>query len=249
MSDSIAQKTYGIFANPIARKIIAELENTNADVRLFPPVEIEKIVLRDEEIKMLGNLKDFDWLIFTDVLAVDFFLETLAENEIDLFELDDLRVCAVGETVADQLRFSSIHSDVIPANHRTENILSAIGDYVGTKNFENLRFLFPKANADFETLAENLRAKKAGVQELDVYAAHLANKSEIVRLKTLLTGGAIDEFIFTAPADFIALENFFKTTNFSIYLTEIRFSADSSLMQAARENNLSPVNLFHLAKN
>ena len=250
MSDSTAQKTYGVFANQNARKIIAELERINADVRSFPPIEIEKINLREKDVAILHNLNDFDWLIFTDVSAVDFFLENLTANEIDSFELDNLRVCAVGETVADQLRFFSIHSDVIPANNGAENILSAIGDYAGAESFENLRFLFPKENSDFETIAEKLREKKADVRELNIYAAHSDSNSEITKLKTLLTGGAIDEFVFTAPTDFVALKHFFKTANFAENLADVKFSAaDSRLLQTARENNLSPVNLFHLAKN
>ncbi len=250
MSDLNEQKTYGVFANPAARKIIAGLEAQNADIRLFPPIEFEKIILGESEIEVLQNLTEFDWLFFTDTPAVDYFLENLSENAIDSFELDALRICAVGETVADQLRFSSIHSDVVPTNFQTENILSAIENYVGAGNFEKIRILFPKEISTVETITAMLGAKGVVVREMPVYAARFKNDLEIAKLKTLVRGGAIDEFVFTAPTDFIALKHYLKTADLAEIFAATRLSAaDGLLMQAARENNLPLVNLFHLAKN
>ncbi len=113
MSDSTPPKTYALFANNAIQKIIARLENQSVNIILFPNIEISEILLDEKAEGILKNLNRFDWIIFPDIFAVDFFLRALENLRIDFFELDAVRVCAFGETVADRLRFSLVHADVI----------------------------------------------------------------------------------------------------------------------------------------
>jgi len=249
MSDSANQKTYGLFTSPANRKIISKLESINAKILLFPPIKTEKVRLDDENIEQLKNFKNFDWLIFPDVLAVDYFLENLQENALDIYELDFLRVCAVGESVVDRLRFSSIHSDVIPKTIETNDIVAALIDYIGEAELGSQRFLFPKEESENDELTEKLKAKAAIVSEFPVYTVVDFHNLETTKLKILLKGGAIDEFIFTSPTDFIALKYYFKNEKISDIFSEIKVSASDNLMlQCARENNLLRAGLFHLAE-
>ncbi len=249
MPDSIVKQTYALFANPISRKITSELENLKADVLLFPPIKTEKVCLDEAAIKSLKNLQNFDWLIFPDVLAVDYFLENLEENAIDFYELDFLRICAVGESVADQLRFSSIHSDVISETTETNDVFGRLISYIGEKEFKKLRFLFPKNSSTEEELTEKITANDAKISELPIYSVNFSQNLELTKLKTLLKGGAIDEFVFCSPTDFIALKHYFKTEKISDILAEIKVStADGAMLQLARENNLPRAVLFNLAE-
>jgi len=100
MNDEQTEKTYAIFDTAASRKIIGDLEKRRAKVILFPPIETEKINF-ERSAEIFADLHRFDWLIFTDVLAVEYFLESLAEIDFDLYALDDLRVCALGEAVSD----------------------------------------------------------------------------------------------------------------------------------------------------
>jgi len=86
----------------------------------------------------------------------------------------------------------------------------------------------------------------AKVLELPIYRAKLADKIEIAKLKTLLNGGAIDEFIFSTPADFIALQFYFSGVAMIDVLSGINVSATSeNTFQTAKEYNLRPL-YFHL---
>ena len=96
MNDLENGKTYAIFDTAANRKIIGDLGKSGAKVFLFPPIETERTVLNEREIGNLTNFGNFDWLIFADVFAVDYFLEILEEKAVDAFDLDDARVCAVG---------------------------------------------------------------------------------------------------------------------------------------------------------
>ncbi len=248
MSEFGSEKTYAIFNKAANRKIIGDLGKAQAKVILFPPIATEKIV-SDESAAIFAELKNFDWLIFADVFAVEYFLETLTKIDFDSYELDDLRVCALGETVSDSLRFASLHADVIPAKVETSAVFSALLEYIGASEIGNLRFLYLTAEPNRSDLADRLRNENADVVELPIYRAVPNETSELIKLKTLLKGGAIDEFILTAPTDLIALENYFHSENLAAVFAEISVSAtDGVIFQTAREHDLRRVGLFHLDK-
>lgn len=249
MSDLAAEKTFAVFDNPANKKIIRELETAGAKVFKFTPLEAEEILPDEFSTEIIENLMRFDWLIFPDVLAVDFFLRILDANETDLFELDALRFCAFGEAVADQLRFVQLHTDVIPNGIDAEIVLSSLKDYIGADGLGDLKFLVPKENSQQIELVEKLKLEKAQVEELPVYQTKISDSSEVARLKTLLAGGAIDEFVFTAPTDFIHLRFVFGGKPLNEILSETKVSAvDGKLFQMLKEHDFKHAVLFRLDK-
>jgi hypothetical protein len=63
----------------------------------------------------------------------------------------------------------------------------------------------------------------------------------VSKLKVLLTGGAIDEFIFSSPTDLISLKYFFSDDSMSEILSETEVSAtDEVMFQALKEHNQKP---------
>ena len=245
MTDSGNDKTYAIFDTAANRKIIGDLNESGAKVFMFPPIETEKLHLNEAAAAQLTDLQKFDWLIFSDVFAVDYTLEYLEEYAVDFYDLDDLRVCALGETVSDRLRFASIHADVIPANIRTREVFNALLNYIGESEINGLKFLFLQCDSGKSALTEHLLAVKAEIFELPIYRTVPNESSELVRLKTLLKGGAIDEFVLTAPTDLIALKNYFKLESVAEILVEIMISASDGIMfQAAKEHDLTAVRIL-----
>lgn len=249
MSDAVNDKTYALFAAPANRKLVAELENTGARVFQFPPINSEKVILDEKSIENLRRLADFDWLIFPDVLAVDYFLEALEENKIDFYEMDLLRICAFGVAVSDRLRFAAIHADIIPASLEIDIVFQTMLDYIGGEELKSLKVLFANKNFNENLLTKKLRASGAKVLELPIYKVKIEKNLEITKLKTLLDAGAIDEFIFTAPDDFVALKQYFETEKLIDIFKEVKISAvDAVNFQTAREHKLETVGLFHQGK-
>jgi len=249
MFDAANEKTYALFANPANRKLIAELENTGARVFQFPPIDTEKIALDEKSVDYLRHLADFDWLIFSDVLTVDYFLEALEDNAIDSFEMDLLRVCAFGEAVSDRLRFAAIHADIIPTSVEIDVVFAAMLDYIGGEELKSLKILFANKSFSENLLTKKLQASGAEVLELPIYKIKFEKNLEIAKLKTLLEVGAIDEFIFTAPDDFVALKQYFESEMLFEIFKEVKVSAaDAVNFQIAREHKLETVSLFHLDK-
>ena len=253
MTNSIAGKTFALFDNPTGVKLIAEIEKTGAKLLKFPIIETEKIELSETSIELIKNLKNFNWIIFPDVLAVDYFLAGLEENGVDFFELDEVRVCALGEVVSDRLRFVQLHADVIPNLIGAENIVSSLKNYTAEDELKKMKFLIVKEISLDNAIRNELIKSRAEVTELPVYRIKPAVKNETAKLKTLLItlfrGGAIDEFIFSAPTDFIALKNTFNEELFAELFSEIKVSAvDGLTLQIVREHDLKRADLFRLEK-
>ena len=220
-------KTVGIVENPKNKKLIANLEKQGNTVILFPEPKTELIKNGAEIMK---NLSDFDWLIFTDLHSVDYFLELLEENEINFFELDALQICAVAEAVADRLRFQQLHSDVIPPKNQATSVVSALDDYIFDQDeFSGLKFLIIKELNSKGEISVLLSEKKADITEISIYQSVFQDSAQIPKLKALVKGGGIDEFIFTAPEDVFDVSQLFNGEKLGEVFSEIKITAKDEI--------------------
>ena len=240
METSNDSKTYALFSTVANRKIITELEMKGSKVFQFTPVETEKIANDVNNAFIQNDLAQINWIIFPDVFSVDYFVELLEANEFDLFELDEKRIVVFGEAVADRLRFSQIHADLIPNSVEIDDIFSAIVNYVGRDDLSDLSFLLVK---DIEYQSEiNRRLSKIGAEiiELNIYRKLANDKKEAAKLKTLLKGGAIDEFIFSSPEDVFFLREILTDEKLSEIFSETKVLGTNEItMQTLRENKLN----------
>ncbi len=239
MSNLETDKTYALFTNALNKKLIFQLKSQGRNVVVFPTVIAEKLELSRKAQEKLKKLTEFDWLILTDVFAVDFFVEALRELEIDLFELDALRVCALGEAVADRLRFDQIHADLIPSKNDAADLISKMSEYSSDK-IENLKSLLIG-----EINAKTHIYQNSEPEFLPIYAAKFDDYSLKTKSLTLLKGGAIDEFIFSSPEDLVSLNFICDELELANVMTEIQISATTdSAYQALTDQGLRPL-YFH----
>jgi uroporphyrinogen-III synthase len=245
MSNLEINKTYGLFDNPLNKMLIAQLKAQGETVLSFPQIEREKIELAETGENYLKNLTDFDWLILTDVLAVDFFIDRLRVLGVDFFDLDNLTVGTLGEAAADRLRFVQIHTDVIPSKINKEAVWSAISEYAGG-DFDGLRFLIiGEESMDFP-LTERLTEQNAIVIELPVYRARFTDESLNPKLITLLKGGAVDEFVFSMPEDLVSLRKLLPGDVLKATFADTQISASNeNTFQALAEMGLRPLYSNH----
>ena len=244
MSNLETQKTYALIANPLNNRLIARLSENSEEVIIFPAVKTSVAALNDDAIDFIKNPSNFGWIVFTDVFAADYFIEAMREYETDFFELDSLTVCAVGEAVADRLRFVQIHADVIPANSTDETIFSTISQYAGD-DLREQRFLVLRERSKTLNFVELLQNEKAAIEELPIYEAAFDNEPELTKIKTLLKGGAIDVFIFSSAEDVSALKLLYSENDLGKILNDIKaFATTEIAFQTLQENGLRPL-YFH----
>lgn len=214
----MSEKTYGIFPAKNKEKFILDLKNNGADVVLFPNFTAAKIEFNES---LTGDLPSFDWMIFTDIFAADIFLETLKENDFDLYEFDNFRICSAGEAVADRLRFEQIHSDIIPTNLSVETTFQGILDY--ETDLDGLKFLVVKELEREVEICELL--KNAGAKSTEIAVYKLEFETETARIKTLIKGGAIDKITFASPEEITAFQKIFAPVSLPDVLKETEVSA------------------------
>lgn len=229
---SASSKTVGIFRNPPNKKLIELFKSQDKNVFAFPALETKRADMSESELELFKNIFDFDWIIFSDIWTVEFFLEILEEQNLDFFDLDSVKICSNGEAVADSLRFRQIHSDVIPPKNTVNAAFTALSDYLSAENkFSGLRFLILKEVAENSELANLLSENFAEIREVEIYEIRNKSESEISKLKALLFGGAIDEFVFSSPEEVFSLLKLIGNENFAQIFSEIKIQALNEITQ------------------
>ncbi len=224
-----SNRTYAIFENPTNNKQITKLETSGNEIYRLPMLSIRQIESEDiPQIRYLNDLQYFDWLIFPDVFAVDVFVNWLEVSKYDLFELDNLRVCAYGEAVSDRLRFVQLHADIIFANHNHTENFAEIENYLqDADQFKDLKVLFIKDSNELLDLPGLLENAGAETVVIDMYELSITENT--TKLRSLIIGGAIDEFLFSTPDEVFLLSKMFYPSGVREILNEYAIMATNQI--------------------
>src|SRR5688500_6122765 len=95
-----------------AGAFIAALESYGATVISCPTIDIAEPDSYERLDEAIDHLYGYDWLIFTSANGVEYFLRRLQTRGVGVEELDDLKVCAIGETTADKIGRASCREGV-----------------------------------------------------------------------------------------------------------------------------------------
>ena len=219
---------------------VSELERLGARAVSCPTIEIvepESFATLDEAIE---NLYGYDWLIFTSVNGVDFFLRRLQTLGHDRSDLDELRVCAIGEATALRLREAQVHVDVIPEHFKAEGVYKALESYVGgSSELNRLNFLIPRAAVARDYLPRALEEAGARVDVVPAYRTVRPHTKERGRVEALLAGGAVDCITFTSSSTVTNFAALFDTTDLSQLLAGVHVACIGDITAAtAADYNL-----------
>jgi len=184
-----------------AAEFASELERYGARVFECPTIEItepESYALLDEA---LDNLFGYDWLLFSSINSVNYFLRRLESTGHDTSELDDLRVCAIGDTTAERLAESHVHVDVVPQKFKAEGVFDALESFVGGREkLSRLNFLIPRAAVARDYLPQALKQAGARADVVPVYRTVAPQDTDRRKLDALLAGGGVDCITFTSSS-------------------------------------------------
>ena len=183
-----------------AEEFVSELEHFGAEVILCPTIEIrplESYELLDEAI---AHLYGYDWLIFTSVNGVEHFFKRLDALQRPVSDLDELKVCAIGEATAERLRDLHVHVDLIPQEFKAEGIFSALERFVGgVDKLADLNILIPRASVARDYLPNALAEAGARVDVVPAYRTALPESLDRGRVAAMLSGQA-DCIAFTSSS-------------------------------------------------
>lgn len=127
-------------------------------ISLVPPADPEPL---DAAI---ARLETYDWLIFTSVHGVRFFLDRLDRSPHD-FRRFRGRLCAIGPATRRELEALHLKVDLTPESFVAESLAESFSKL----DLRAQRVLIPRAEAARELLPDSLRKMSA---EVDVVAAY-----------------------------------------------------------------------------
>jgi uroporphyrinogen III methyltransferase/synthase len=178
------------------------LEDLGAACTELPTIAIEPPPSWEPLDAALAKLSSYDWVVFTSVNGVKYFLQRLRAANQDVRELKGVRLAAIGPKTAEALESLGLRLDLVPGEYRAEAIIEALG----AGPFEGRRFLIPRAMVARDVLPDSLR--KAGA-EVDVVPAYQTvqpyGRAEAVL--PMLERGEIDCVTFTSSS---TVSNFFS---------------------------------------
>jgi uroporphyrinogen III methyltransferase/synthase len=214
----------------------AELERYGARVVPCPTIEIVEPECYGPLDEAIGNLFGYDWLVFTSTNGVEFFMRRFEALGRDAGELDDLRVCAIGEATALRLSEAFVHVDVVPQQSRAEGVFAALESYIGGRDkFDRLNFLIPRAAVARDYLPRALEDAGARVDAVAAYRTVAPRATERARVEALLVGGGIDCVTFTSASTVRNLAQLFDTNDLAHVLAGVRVACIGVVTAAAAE--------------
>jgi uroporphyrinogen III methyltransferase/synthase len=174
-----------------AEVFAAAIESYGSTVISCPTIEIAEPETYESLDEAIDHLYGYDWIIFTSANGVEYFLRRLQTRGVGVEDLDELKVCAIGEATADKLRDAHVHVDLIPAQAKAEGVFAALSEFAGgVERLHGLNILLPRAAAGRDYLPRSLEEAGARVDVVTAYRTVVPENLDRGRLSAMLTGSA-----------------------------------------------------------
>jgi uroporphyrinogen-III synthase len=234
-NQTLSGRTVLVSPNEAQGGLATQLTRQGARVLAWPILDIGELENYEVLDESIANLFGYDWLIFRNENAVDFFLRRFQTLAHEISELDALRVCGVGEEAVYRLEGSQIHIDVISDRLSSQGLFDALETYVGGRAaLSGLNFLIPAAAVARDGLSQMLEEAGARVDMVTAYRTVARTDPTLAQLNALLTGGGIDWIVFNSSSDVHNFAKLFGTNDPAQILAEVKVAcADVTTSQTA----------------
>jgi uroporphyrinogen III methyltransferase/synthase len=220
----------------------SKLEKRGARVMTWPKLILSPPETYEPLHEAIESLFGYDWLVFRNVNAAEFFLRRFGALGHEIAELDSIRVCAMGADTVHKLEASQVHLDVIPHKLSSPAALSAIADYMGGREqLSGLNFLIPSSAVSVTDLKNLLENAGVRADQIASYRTCLLDDSSLTRISALLKGGGIDCVAFTTSSAVDEFATLFDSNDLGQLLTGVVVACiDENTSQAAERFGLNP---------
>ena len=168
-----------------AEKLAQQLEELGAEVCFQPAISIQPVNDASKIKQTIESLSRFDWIVFSSVNGVEFFMSHLLANR-DVRALGDCKIAAIGPSTADKLKQYSLSPDLVPASFDADSLADELKHSVNGK-----QVLLIRASRGREVLNEQLTLSRAQVTQLVCYLSKDISCVDKV-ISSRMSGGEID---------------------------------------------------------
>jgi uroporphyrinogen III methyltransferase/synthase len=176
-----------------AQELSEKLRELGATTIELPTIKIIPAENNDILDEALERLNEYDWVIFTSVHGVRFFMKRMTELNIAPSALKKVMLAAIGPATASALERTVKKPELVPTEFLSWKIADGLGDVKGR------RILLPRADIASKKLPDLLRKRGALVEEVVAYRTIIPPDLTRDRLTCIFAGG-VDLITFTSPS-------------------------------------------------
>jgi len=165
-------------------------------IKIVPPEDFHDL---DQAI---GQLSQYQWIIFTSVNGVGFFLKRLKDLGRDMRHMKDIRICTIGSATAATIEKLGIRVDLVPEEFISEGVVKAFREF----DIKGKRVLLPRAETARDVIPEGLTKLGAEVDVIAVYRTVNSGRDKS-ELENFIRERKADVITFTSPS---TVTNFIK---------------------------------------
>jgi uroporphyrinogen III methyltransferase / synthase len=147
-----------------AQELSDRLHALGADAIELPVIALEPAADPEPLDRAIGQLSHYDWLIFTSVNGVRFFLDVLDQSPQDLRSLK-AKICAIGPATRAAVEALHLKVDLMPEDYVAESLVKAFV----SENLAGKRVLLPRAAVARDVIPVELTKLGAQVDVVEAY--------------------------------------------------------------------------------
>ncbi|WP_028778956.1 uroporphyrinogen-III C-methyltransferase [Shimazuella kribbensis] len=146
----------------------------------FPVIRLVEPRHGDVFDEALSKIADYHWVIFTSVNGVKFFFDRIRKQKIDIRQMANARLAAIGPKTAAALEEKGLLVEALPEEYKAE----ALVEHLRPLMKENEKVLLPRADIARDVLTVELREMGCEVTEVDAYDTKIdaTNAQGIVKM-------------------------------------------------------------------
>jgi len=171
----------------------------------YPMIRIQNLEPDENSFKILSQLNQFNWLIFTSMRGVSGFYSFIQKANIQNEEYNKIRIACIGKTTADELKVFGPKADYInPGNTSAEFAGFLLKDVLNPKD-KILLIQGERADNQFEEKLIN----SCQVDRLNVYQTlDIADFNS--GLNDMIVSDNYELLVFTSPSGFESFLSVYK---------------------------------------
>jgi hydroxymethylbilane synthase len=216
------------------------LETLGAEVISCPTIEIKEPSSWEQLDRALIHLSWYDWLAFTSVNGVEYFLGRMDALGHGRVELESHRICAVGSKTAERLERENVVVDLTPERFTAEDLAREFAERFGLhQRLYGSRMLLPASRTTRDVIRPAMATVGVYVEVVEAYQTVTpAAKGENVA--RLLRDAEADYIVFTSPSTVANLAAILETDHLASHLANTRVSCIGPVTaEAARSHGLT----------
>jgi uroporphyrinogen-III synthase len=176
--------------------MVSAIRTLGGEPLICPMIEVRALPIVEEYQKLLSNLPQFEWLIFTSASAAETFYEWLKKTG-NASQPASLRIVTVGKKTADAVRRLGWHVDAIAEEASAESVVATLFQH-GIEC--NGAILFPRALEGRDVIPRELEKIGVKIFVLPVYQTVPTTPNNLDALRARLRERTIDAITFTSPS-------------------------------------------------